>query len=300
MQTADNTPAADPFADMDEIITEADWVAGVDAPEDHAAPLTFWENCPKCRGTGTYYGRSRFGQRCFQCKGAKGWNRKTSPEARQRAAANREAAKVRKGDAALAAFAVEHPEAAAWIADRAPSFGFALSMQEAVRKWGHLTPGQLAAVERMIVGDRERAERKAREAEERAAAVASAPEVTVAKIEDAFASAKSKGIKYPKLRLASFKFSPAPMTGRNAGAIYVKRVSDGEYLGKIAGGKFVKGYSCEAVEADEVVKAASDPMAAAVAYGKQYGSCSCCGRELSNQASIDLGIGPICAGKYGW
>lgn len=300
MQTADTTPAADPFADMDEIITEADWVAGQDAPEDEAAPLTFREVCKKCRGSGTYYGRSRFGQRCFACKGAGGWDRKTSPEARARAAAGREAAKVRKGDAALAAFAVEHPEAAAWVADRAPSFGFALSMQEAVRKWGHLTPGQLAAVDRMIVGDRERAERKAAEAVERAAAVEAAPAVTVSKIEDAFASAKAHGIEFPKLRLAGFKFSPAPAHGANAGAIYVKEVETGEYLGKIAGGKFLKVRTCEEVTAAEVVEVASNPAASATAYGQRTGKCSCCGRKLTKGESIDRAIGPICAEKYGW
>jgi hypothetical protein len=37
-----------------------------------------------------------------------------------------------------------------------------------------------------------------------------------------------------------------------------------------------------------------------VAYGKRTGACSCCGRELTNGESIDRGIGPICAEKYGW
>jgi hypothetical protein len=40
-------------------------------------------------------------------------------------------------------------------------------------------------------------------------------------------------------------------------------------------------------------------MEAAVRYGRQTGRCSCCGRELTNKASIDAGIGPICASKWG-
>lgn len=33
---------------------------------------------------------------------------------------------------------------------------------------------------------------------------------------------------------------------------------------------------------------------------KGTGVCCICGRELTNHASIDAGIGPICADKYGW
>lgn len=33
-------------------------------------------------------------------------------------------------------------------------------------------------------------------------------------------------------------------------------------------------------------------------FGKLYGVCCRCGRTLTNEASIDAGIGPICAGKF--
>jgi hypothetical protein len=42
-----------------------------------------------------------------------------------------------------------------------------------------------------------------------------------------------------------------------------------------------------------------DPMAAALKYGRRTGRCSCCGRELTKHSSIDAGIGPICAAKWG-
>ncbi len=32
-------------------------------------------------------------------------------------------------------------------------------------------------------------------------------------------------------------------------------------------------------------------------YGKLYGQCMICGRTLTNEDSIEAGIGPICAGK---
>lgn len=35
----------------------------------------------------------------------------------------------------------------------------------------------------------------------------------------------------------------------------------------------------------------------AVAFGKLYGVCGVCGRTLTNEESIEAGIGPVCAGR---
>jgi hypothetical protein len=43
----------------------------------------------------------------------------------------------------------------------------------------------------------------------------------------------------------------------------------------------------------------ADPLAAAKETGLLTGRCSCCGRELTDPASIEIGIGPICLGKMG-
>lgn len=127
---------------------------------------------------------------------------------------------------------------------------------------------------------------------------ASAATITVDAIATAFAAAHSNGIKSPKLRLDTFTFSRAPDHGKNAGAIYVKEA--GEYLGKVAGGKFSPTFSCDAATTARVIEVAANPAASAKAYGLKTGSCSCCGRELTNGESIELGIGPICRDKYGW
>jgi hypothetical protein len=42
-----------------------------------------------------------------------------------------------------------------------------------------------------------------------------------------------------------------------------------------------------------------DPHAAIVAYGRVTGTCSCCGRGLTDGRSVAVGYGPVCAGKYG-
>ena len=122
--------------------------------------------------------------------------------------------------------------------------------------------------------------------------------ITVEQIERSFATARGNGIKRPKLRLDTFIFSRAPDTGRNAGSIYV--TEDEVYLGKVTGGRFAPSRDCDTDTTARIVAAASDPDAAARAYGLRTGVCSCCGRGLTNGLSIDLGIGPICRSKFGW
>lgn len=265
-----------------------------------ATKTLYVENCKKCNGVGKVtigynYPRS---VTCFSCDGLGKHEFKTSPEYRTKAKASAQKRKEAAQDALAAQVAVwveQNPAEAAWIDSEAPRFEFARAMQESLNKYGSLTEKQMATVQRLTA---QSAERKAQWAAEKAAAADVAPAVTVEKIEQAFTSAKEKGIKYPRLRLDSFVFTAAPAAGKNAGALYVKEGE--EYLGKILGGKFLKVRSCDAETESRVVAAASDPEAAAVAYGNRVGACSCCGKTLSNKASIDRGIGPICADKYGW
>jgi hypothetical protein len=255
-------------------------------------PRQVWkERCSKCNGTGTF-GYYRVGQ-CYACKGKGMIERFTAPEVRAKATARKAANKTAAADAWIAANPVEH----AWIMKAGKRSEFAAKMGVAVIQYGHLTERQMETVQRLAKAD---AERDAQWAKDRAERDANAPAITVAKIEAAISAAIEHGIKRPVLRLASFKFSPAPVTGKNAGAIYVKS-TDGEYLGKVQEGTFKRAFgTCTEELAAEVVAVAADPEAAAVAYGKRFGQCACCGRELSNAESIERGIGPICATKFGW
>lgn len=45
---------------------------------------------------------------------------------------------------------------------------------------------------------------------------------------------------------------------------------------------------------------AKDPREASIRYGKESRECGVCHSPLTNQASLDRGIGPVCAGKRGW
>ncbi len=293
----------DYFADFDDTDLSAEAACYEDAApgQDYAEPIankaTHWEPCQKCRGSGLFYGyRGDVRGQCYACKGAKGFERKTSPEARAKAKAAKVAREERARVATLNTFAEQHPAAWTWIAANTGRFDFATALSAAIAKYGHLTDNQLAAVERCIAKDATRAA-------EKAAREAGAPEVTVEPIEAAFAKlwetkGKAKGIAHMRLRLGAFTFKPASGHSQNAGAIYVTEGED--YLGKIQGGKFKRTFACTAETEAEVVKVCADPQKEAIAYGKRYGICAVCGRGLENAESIERGIGPICAEKFGW
>lgn len=263
-----------------------------------AGPVLYWDTCGSCRGSGNFITYSgRVGGACFKCKGKGQVPFKTSPE--KRAA---DAERKRKNLATkLEAFVTAHADEWAWIATEAPKFDFAKSMFDKLLKDGELTPGQLAAVQKLIA--REQARTEAEAAQKEAAPVIE--EASLAKIEEAFAAAIARDIARPKLRLDTFMFSPA-RSGVNAGSIYVKHLTetnrDGEkrYLGKITDGKFLKSWGCTPEEEQRIIAAAMAPLAAATAYGRREGRCSFCGRKLTKSESIDRAIGPICAENLGW
>jgi hypothetical protein len=198
--------------------------------------------------------------------------------------------KARNAGALLTTFEATHPDIAAWWNNT--SFAFAIAMRDAVAQYGDLTPRQFAATCRCIESD------KARKAASQARANAAQPLDTsalVAAFDHAGAADQGKRI---KLRFAGFSVAPAKATSANAGALYVK--AGAAYLGKIVNGKFFASRDCSPTQEAEFRAVCVDPKAAAVAYGRKTGSCSCCGRELTRADSIALGIGPICAGRFGW
>ena len=290
--------ATNPFNDM------ADDLGAIYASTSVASAtneVTYFEQaCPKCGGSGTYMGFSRYGMQCFTCKGLGKLSFKTSPATRAKAKASAQRRVTAKAEAQVSKaqeWKAANPAEAAWMESSAPRFEFAKSMLDALNKYGHLTERQMSTVQRLTVQD---AERQAARAVEQAARAVSAPVVSVEAIEVAFNTAKQAGIKFPKLRLDSFMFSPAGENSKNAGAVYVKSKGDGVYLGKVMGGRLFTSRDCTPEAQERIVAVASDPKQAAIAYGQKFGSCAVCGRELTDGDSISRGIGPICAGKYGW
>ena len=181
-------------------------------------------------------------------------------------------------------YAQEYPQESLWMHANKGSFDFARAMVERVVSHGFLTPGMLDAVRRCM----------ARAPQQSAA-------VDTTQLEKAFARVNPT-LRSPKINVGKYCFSPAPATrrdgtpGANPGAIYVKE--DGQYLGKMLGGKFLARCTQEAMDA--VLSIAADPLGKAIEHGKLTGRCAICNRKLTDEDSTGRGIGPICAEKFGW
>jgi hypothetical protein len=298
--------ARDPFADLIDDFDGGEPVpnpspapAASPAPDDDsftppAERAAFRETCKKCNGRGRFigYGGRDFGQ-CFACKGVGHFNRMTSPAERQRKRDGGVRRKASQKQERRDTFAAAHPAEWAWMLARTgrATFAFPTEMIEKIEHWGDLTEGQLNAVQRLMARDAER--------EQAAKAVVEAAPVVVEidRLMTAFDAAIAKGVKAPKMRFDGFVASLAPASGKNPGAVYLK--AGDLYLGKIAGGKLVASGEASPAQQAAVLEAMADPRAAAVAYGRRTGACSCCGRELTNALSIELGIGPICRDMFG-
>lgn len=253
-------------------------------PRESSTPVAFVESCPKCHGTGRY----RHLGPCFMCKGAGRRTFKKSAGERAVGRAEYAAKKVKTAEQNLADFAAFEPKIWAWIDGN--DYHFAKAMRDAVEKYGNLTLNQKAACERSIE----------KLAASKAAAVdrkENAPVVEMTHIDAAFARASAR-LKKPRLTIANISFAPAPASGSNAGAIYVK--SGSQYLGKISGGKFVTVRDTTAEQRAKVLEVAADPKAAAIAHGRVSGRCAICSRVLTDANSVAAGIGPICAEGFGW
>lgn len=215
------------------------------------------------------------------------------------AKARKERAAAKLADVA-AAWKAEHAAEFAYMQQRAAKGnGFYAYLLRSVDQYGSIFDSRLASVRADMQRDAERPAPVARPQP------APAPVVNLEPVEAAFAKAREAGIKWPKLRMGGFVFSPAGANSANPGAVYIKtRTAAGEeaglYLGKVLGGKLFKSRDCDAAAEAEILEIAKDPKAAAVAYGKKFGRCSVCNRELTDDASVEAGIGPVCASKYGF
>lgn len=256
------------------------------------------ESCKKCRGTGRFVGRNgRVLGQCFTCKGAGKFEFKTSKEVRNKNVQRAADRKAKSEASSIADFKEAKPEIWAWI-ESSQDFPYAVRMAEVIRKYGYLTEGQLDACQRGI-------DRRNAAAAERAARIEAAPVTDTAGIDrlklafdTAIAYSAAKGLKRsPKITIGSIVISPAKATSTNAGALYVKE--SGQYLGKIAGGRFLSVRECSDEQKTRVLGFVADPKAASEVYGRETGTCCVCNATLTSEWKL-RGIGPICAEKFGW
>lgn len=264
----------------------ADYAGGKSVPNIAKFP------CSKCRGSGRFISwAGRDVGACCQCKGS--GKQKTDPNAARLRREKKEQEARERALQLQETFRLNNPEIAAWLEAKKDSFDFARSINAALLQWGSLTDGQLAAVRKCMARDEERAK----------AAAERKPDAEVGgagfeRMVAAFKAASASGLKWPKFKVGAYCFSPAGASSKNPGCLYVKRGS--LYIGKItAAGAFFASRDATEEDKAEVARIGADPLAAAVMHGKQTGCCSCCGRELTNEESVRLGIGPICREKWG-
>lgn len=242
--------------------------------------------CEPCRGTGRFLG-ARVHQpesKCFAC-GGKGYFM-TSAADRMKARQGRQVSKARKLTEARAAFDEQNPGIADFLASVADWNNFARELQGKLAQYGYLTEGQVAAVRRTKAKIEEN--RRARALAREAASLT----VDLSSIRTMFEKAVANGYKKPIYRAAGLVINRASDFGKNPGALYVKS-DEGDYLGKIIGTDYT------GKPAPSLTAIAADPRGEAIKYGQRTGTCSCCGRTLTNEGSIEAGIGPICASKWG-
>lgn len=238
--------------------------------------------CAQCAGTGTYQGARVHQEKrhCFACRG-RGWF-KTDP----RKLKQQREARAKKKEAARAEAQAFNQSISLFsqIESIASWHSFAQSLMDQHRAGRAWSERQVAAAADAL----DRIEEKRREREE------AALKIDLQRILDLFASAAASGYRRPIYRAEGLILSLAPDSGVNAGAIYVKS-EDKLYLGKVVQGRYLgRNEAQEALQ-----RIAESPRDAAIRYGQRTGTCACCGRALSNAASVKLGIGPICAEKWG-
>lgn len=242
--------------------------------------------CLACKGRGNFVSYTgRIVGRCFKCDG------KGKVSARKAGAQKAQQTKKANDAAWLHA----HHAEIAHMGHRAESSSFYASLQTQFRDKGRLTEGQIAAIRKDMA--EEPARLAAFKAKSDEAKAAKSGEVDLSKIEELFDTARSNGLKKLKFRTEACDISPAPEHGRNAGSLYVTKGD--EYFGKLTNGKFFATREAPETIIEQLRELAKDPLAVGVAYGKQTGKCCICARELTDPASVEAGIGPICAGNWG-
>lgn len=123
-----------------------------------------------------------------------------------------------------------------------------------------------------------------------------AQEADLTAIHQMFDTARSNGLKKLAYRANGLTIKPAAATGRNPGALYV--FANDQYIGKVVDKGFFPTREATDDQKGELTVIAKDPLEVARLWGMKTGECSCCGRELTNEESVTLGIGPICRKKW--
>lgn len=123
-------------------------------------------------------------------------------------------------------------------------------------------------------------------------------------------NAAAAHLKFPKIRLALRDMSAIVLgraggRARQPGTINVTNggkygEADNRWYGRIrTDGTFQWSRECTNEIAALLLRFSNDPAGVAAEYGKLTGNCCFCGRGLSDERSLSVGYGPVCAGNFG-
>lgn len=250
------------------------------------------DRCRVCNGTGHFTSKytGRIVGDCFRCKGtgsvSKGTNERVE-KARVTKRAN-EQARERERLERLSAFAAEHKAELEYLGARSERWEFAASLLKQFAERGSLTERQLEVVRQSMQRDAERAQKQT------AAAAANEP---ISGLDLAKLPPGRYAVPGGDTRLKVLIKKPVPPS-KWAGWTFVSDAA--EYGQRKNYGRQAPGRAYSGAIVTELTAIATDPKAAAAAYGHLTGTCGICGRHLEDAESIARGIGPICAGKVGW
>ena len=101
---------------------------------------------------------------------------------------------------------------------------------------------------------------------------------------------------------ATYRIAPPAARSTYAGrpVLFVRR--DSEYMGRIEAGRFMLSHMGNVPEATivrDLGMLLSAPVGMMQAIGQRTGVCCFCARELTDERSIQVGYGPVCAEHYG-
>lgn len=249
--------------------------------------------CPKCSGTGM----TRWG-RCFSCQG-KGKRTVRS------VAASKGAQTARENLAAKLNDTMQTPEYAYVLKRMNKGSTFYASIFEKVGTYGDFSEKVIQIIRTDMAKDAEFYAKRREEGSKSQAEKSGSVDLTA--VHALFSKATSKGLKTPIFRGAKVTVKQAK---KYEGVLYVTDTVSDTYLGKIANGRFEARREATAETLPELRMICDDPEKALFAYSRstaEYDAdgkiisvgCGICGTQMTNPESIERGIGPICAGKWG-
>lgn len=109
-----------------------------------------------------------------------------------------------------------------------------------------------------------------------------------------FATALSKGLKAPRLRLDGIVLRIA----KEGHVIIVRTKQERKLLGRVTNNVACLTRWVREDEIEQLRKLNDDPLVAARVYGQRTGSCMFCGLLLTTAESVGSGYGPVCAENW--